>query len=354
MTASSRIQLKGNLDILVFSRERNSQLLNSLKVWRKQPYRFIILHNSKIGIPEKLISENVVYKHLPGMGYGDRAGLAPTYIESEFATILADDEMLLDSGIEEMLHNLKSKPHLTSIGGKVLGIHKYGMQTTGAFAYRNMYNYENVEADKIRRLTKHLVEPINGEMPRASMYRIMRSESLKSILALFSKLTFVESPYIYEVAGEFAVAASGPTSTINNLYWIRNWENRMVQHKNWDRSLNFTDWWFNEMNAEKKNTVIRLLSGYAKIDPNETRRLLNQYLERRLLIELNGNRQASSIQITLSQIKQRIFTIFKIVEKSIDILSILEQEDLEQQNDQKAAIAILCRNFLAGEWDPDL
>jgi hypothetical protein len=217
-----------------------------------------------------------------------------------------------------------------------------------------MYNYENVEDDKIRRLTKHLVEPINGEMPRASMYRIMRSESLKSILALFSKLTFVESPYIYEVAGEFAVAASGPTSTINNLYWIRNWENRMVQHKNWDRSLNFTDWWFNEMNAQKKNTVIQLLSGYAKIDTNETRRLLNQYLERRLLIELNGNRQASSIQISLSQIKQRIFTILKLEERSIDILNVLEQEDLEQQNDQKASIAILCRNFLVGEWDQDL
>jgi hypothetical protein len=128
----------------------------------------------------------------------------------------------------------------------------------------------------------------------------------------------------------------------------------MVQHKNWDRSLNFTEWWFNEMNTQKKNTVIQLLSRNAKIDPNETRRLLNQYLERRLLIELNGNKQASSIQISLSQIKQRIFTIFKLVEKSIDILHVLEKEDLEQQNNQKASIAGLCRNFLDGEWDTDL
>ena len=346
-------QLEGNLDVVVFSRDRNSHLLNSIEAWKRQPYRFIILHNSKTVIPEKSLSANITYKHLPGMTYGERASIAPDYIKSPFAIILADDEMLLESGIEAMLENLKSNLQLASIGGKVLGIHKYGKITTGAFAYRNMYDYQNHEVDIINRLNKHLVEPIIGEVPRASMYRLMRSEILKSILKLFSKLAFVESPYIYEVAGEFAVAASGPTSTLRELYWIRNWQNRMVQRKDWDRTLSFTEWWLDERNIKKKHTIIQVLSNYAKIDFNETQKILNRYLERRHRVELSGNRQVSQQRLLLSRIKQTILVDHNLVERPNDILGVIQQEDLGQQNLWKMSIASLCHDFLDGKRSVD-
>lgn len=338
--------LGGNLDIVVFSRDRNSLLLKSIEAWKRQPYRFIILHNSRIAIPEESISTNFIYKHLPGMSYGERAGIASDYIRSPFATILADDEMLLESGVEVMLEKFESNPQLASIGAKVLGIHRYGKITTGAFAYRNMYEYQNSEIDIVNRLNKHLVEPINGEMPRASMYRLQRSEILKSILKLFSKLGFVESPYIFEVAGEFAVAASGPTSTLKELYWIRNWENRMIQRKDWDRTLSFTEWWLDESNIQKKEKVIQLLSNYAKIDFKETKRILDQYLDRRYQIELSGNRQVNRLKLSLSRMKQTLFVNRNMGEKTKNILRVIQQEDLGQQNSEKNSIACLCHDLL--------
>ena len=171
--------------------------------------------------------------------------------------------------------------------------------------------FENFEIDVAARLRNHLERPIKGEMPRASMYRIMRSEVMNSVLELFSKLTFVESPYIYEVAGEFAVAASGQTTTVEELYWIRNWQNRMVQHTNWDRSLSLSDWWIDSENIHKRNSVVELLSEYAKIGLSETQRILNIYMARRVLVEEKGNKQVGNLWHALSVIKQGAMTTLR-------------------------------------------
>jgi len=336
----------GKLDVVVFSRERNSVLLKSLEIWKRQPFNFIILHNSEHSLHADLISKNMVYKHLPRLSYGIRAGIAADLISSEFAVILADDEMLLESGVDAMIKNLSSIIDLASIGGKVLGIHKYGEITTGGFAYQNMYSYRNFESNILDRLDKHLVEPIDGEIPRASMYRIMRSPHMKSILTLFSKVAFVESPYVYEIVGEFAVGAIGPTTTIGNLYWIRNWQNRMVQHKDWNRSLNFSQWWEDQTNVQEKQMLIQLLSEYANINPKDTASIIDKYLTRRLFYEANGNKQASYLKLSLARVKRVIPGIHCFAQKPKNIRQILEQENLEGQNTEKEAIARLCRQLL--------
>lgn len=336
----------GKLDVVVFSRDRNSVLLKSLEIWGRQPFNFIILHNSKQSLPPESIGKNFVYKHLPGLSYGKRAGIATDLITSEFAVILADDEMLLESGVDAMINNLSSTVDLASIGGKVLGIHKYGKTTTGGFAYQNMYSYRNFEGNTLDRLDKHLVEPIDGGIPRASMYRIMRSHHMKSILTLFSKVAFVESPYVYEIVGEFAVGAIGPTTTISNLYWLRNWQTPMVQKKDWNRSLNFNQWWEDQKNVQERHMLIQLLSEYANINPINTRSIIDKYLTRRSFYDAKGNKRASYLKLLLSRIKRSIPGIYSFVQKPKDVLQILEQENLEGQNTEKEVIARLCRQLL--------
>jgi hypothetical protein len=304
------------------------------------------LHNSQVALPKESIGSNVTYLYLPGRSYGERAGLAMHYLKSDFATILADDEIFVESGIDEMLKDLTSNHQLSSIGGKVLGIHRYGNRVVGGFAYKNMYEYQNFEVEVTERLSKHLVTPINGGLPRASMYRVMRSEVLKAILTLFSELSFVESPYIYEVAGEFAVAASGPTKTLKTLYWLRNWQNRMVQAKDWNRSSNFSEWWNDDGNLNERGRAIHLLADLARIKEYETQRILSQYIERRSLIELRANTEVSNLRVALSKLKQRVAPYFDISRGPIDISRVLDKEDLGKQNMDKSAIASLCRDFL--------
>jgi hypothetical protein len=346
MTLNAKKHGFGQIDIVVFSRDRNLELRKSLEIWGRQPFNFIILHNSEHSLPTELISKNIVYKHLPGMSYGERAGIASDLIASEFAAILSDDEVLIESGVDVMIKKLDSNLGLASIGGKVLGIHNYGKNTTGAFAYRNMYNYENFESKILNRLERHLVEPISGEMPRASMYRIMRSNHMKSILALFSKVAFVESPYVYEIVGEFAIGAVGPTTTVGSLYWIRNWQNRMVEHKDWNRSLNFIQWWEDSKNAMERQELIQLLSNFASIDPVNTKNIIGRYLTRRSAYESSGNKQASNLRLLLSRIKSEIPGVYSFAKKPKEIFQIIEAENLDGQNAEKEAIARLCCEIL--------
>ena len=58
----------------------------------KQPYRFIILHNSEKPLDLGDITENIVYRHLPSLNYGERAKVSTELLKSPFSMILADDE----------------------------------------------------------------------------------------------------------------------------------------------------------------------------------------------------------------------------------------------------------------------
>ena len=148
------------------------------------------------------------------------------------------------------------------------------------------------------------------------------------------------------IVGEFAVGAIGPTTTIGNLYWIRNWQNRMVQHKDWNRSLNFSQWWEDQTNVQERQMLIQLLSEYANINPIDTASIIDKYLTRRLFYEANGNKQASYLKLLLARVKRVIPGIHCFAQKPKNIRQILEQENLEGQNTEKEAIARLCRQLL--------
>ena len=87
------------LDVIVLSRDRNQELIHSIAAWVKQPYRFVILHNSEKPLDLGDITENVVYMHLPSLNYGERAKVSTELLKSPFSMILADDERLVSSGI---------------------------------------------------------------------------------------------------------------------------------------------------------------------------------------------------------------------------------------------------------------
>jgi hypothetical protein len=134
MNLHHKYEDKFKLDVVVFSRNRNSELSKSITCWAKQPFRFIILHNSDKPIRSDLFQKNIVYRHLPGLNYGQRANEAVDLLESDFSVILSDDERLISSGIDSMTQTLINDPSLASIGGKVLGVYSYGSIRTGNFA----------------------------------------------------------------------------------------------------------------------------------------------------------------------------------------------------------------------------
>ncbi len=255
------------LDVIVLSRDRNQELIDSIAAWMKQPYRFTILHNSEKSLDLGDITENIVYRHLPSLNYGERAKVSTELLKSPFSMILADDERLVSSGINSLIRILKDSVELASVGGKVLGVYQYGERIAASFAYQHMDGYKNLDLDVSTRLRRHLNQEISGGFAIGGLYRIVRREYMEKILNLLAKGAFIqkETPFVYEVVGEFAVASIGPTATYDEIYWIRNWQTRMVRRKDWNRNQGFKEWWANSKNASDKKQLISILSEFANL-----------------------------------------------------------------------------------------
>lgn len=290
------------LDVIVLSRDRNQELNDSIAAWMKQPYRFIILHNSQKPLCLGDIAENIVYRHLPSLNYGERAKVSTELLMSPFSMILADDERLVSRGINSLIRILKDNVELASVGGRVLGVYQYGDLIAASFAYQHMNGYENLDLDISTRLRRHLNQEISGGFAIGGLYRIMRREYMEKILNLLAKSAFIqkETPFVYEVVGEFAVAAIGPTATYDEIYWIRNWQTRMVRRKDWNRNQSFKEWWANSKNTNNKKQLILILSEFANQAEAEIEdciekslNLKGPYLEKRQIGQLETKIRAS-------------------------------------------------------------
>ena len=290
------------LDVIVLSRNRNQELIDSIASWMKQPYRFIILHNSEKPLDLGDITENIVYRHLPSLNYGERAKVSTELLKSPFSMILADDERLVSSGINSLIRILKDSVELASVGGKVLGVYQYGEFIAASFAYQHMNGYKNLDLDVSTRLRRHLNQEISGGFAIGGLYRIMRREYMEKILNLLAKSAFIQkkTPFVYEVVGEFAVATIGPTATYDEIYWIRNWQTRMVRQKDWNRNQGFKEWWANSKNASDKKQLIFILSEFANQVEAETEdciekslNLKGPYQEKRQISQLETKIRAS-------------------------------------------------------------
>ena len=347
MNLQQKHENKFKLDVVVFSRNRNSELSKSIASWGGQPYRFIILHNSEKPIRSDPLLKNIVYRHLPGLNYGQRASEAVDLLKSDFSVILSDDERLIPSGIDSMIQTLVNDPSLASIGGKVLGVYSYGSVRTGNFAYSHMDHYENKESNVLRRLTTHLGRPIYGGCSIGGIYRITRKESMKAILQLLSRCSFIQkqTPFVYEMAGEFAIAAVGPTTTINQLYWIRNWQTKIFDGPEWKREANFSSWWTNPLQVTQKEIFINELSEFASISQKETERIIDARLS---LMGINqGKKQISSFEIMVKAfIRKYLSHIIPSITMPKEIRQVLSIENPDNLGEAINEITKICEELL--------
>jgi hypothetical protein len=174
------------------------------------------------------------------VSYGERCGLVKDFLNTKYAILCADDEVYIPSALTQMKANMEKEPELQSVGGLTISIGKYGPITTGNFSYSKMRGYQNIENDPIKRLNHHFDSTAGYR--NGAIYRLMRTDLMISTMNIFSQLTNISTPYIFEVTGEIFVNSQGRTIYTDDVYWVRNWINDPVGHRNWDRKLYFKDW----------------------------------------------------------------------------------------------------------------
>ena len=270
--------------VVILSRGRELQLRRSVEYWNNTHLRVLILHNTDSPLPSCLFKHNVTYV-VSVTDFASRSKIAAGMIQTKYAVLCSDDELLLPTGLSRMGQFLEDHQEVLSIGGRTLALGKSGSETTATYIYQNMSNYSNFEKSMLQRLMHHTTE--QKDYKSGSMYRLMHSDLMTEMLKTFSELSNVSTPYIYEVTGEIIVNGKGQGVYLKELYWIRNWINDQIEHTNWDRKLYFHQWWESvQFRNEHKIWINALQSTLgATLTSEELSEVLDDIFKKRKLLE---------------------------------------------------------------------
>jgi hypothetical protein len=198
-------------------------------------------------------------------------------LNSEYGLILADDERLIEAGVDQMLSVLRKNPFLASVGGRTLAVYFYRGLLKLHFPYKQMCGYVSQEKNCKTRLIRHMNGL--GFMPIGAMYRIFRTKYLVELLLTFSKLSNISTPYKFQFAAEYMSPVFGPSIYLDDLYWVRNWDTPMISKKDWDRNLTFFLWWEEESFKDERLQFCTLLSEKSKIPVEKVGAVFNCMFE---------------------------------------------------------------------------
>ncbi len=227
-----------NLQVVIFSRNRHKQLIESLRYWHHCGIKTLVLHNTQdpldsIDIPPT--TEYIVHRG----PYAERCEIASRNLKFDFLIIASDDERYLPTALSKMVEQLEEFPELTSVGGQAIGIMANGLRYRTNLAYASQIQYQNTATDFQKRFYFHYE---SGRNYSGAMYRVFRRDDFKKFLLLISKFSDIDTPYIFEVTAELFWTLVGPAKYVDEVFWVRNWVVPPIQTGDWDRKQYFYEW----------------------------------------------------------------------------------------------------------------
>jgi glycosyltransferase domain-containing protein len=283
----TQVKLLNQLTVIIFSRERHKELVKCLKYWENLGVRCIVLDNSSIALKNSSQNLDSTYFHCAGLNFAQRSLIASENISTKYSIICPDDERFLPESLASMISLLENENELNSVGANVIAISKYGPIITATSVYSQMRNYKNLGDNLNNRVETHFF-PENSEWKIASMYRVIRSSTMRRLLELFFQLTKVSTPYIFEITSEIFLTIEGKVEYLDVIYWIRNWENPAINKPDWDRKLGFSFWWTEDsFRSEKNSWVHSIVNEFnAQLEKEELVDLINTIAVKRKNIEI--------------------------------------------------------------------
>jgi glycosyltransferase domain-containing protein len=282
-----------------------------------------VLDNSPKEITEFPSNSLISYLYCPNLNFSQRALIASEFIKNKYSIICSDDERFTPSALEAMIKELNRNSEIQSVGGQAMAVGRYGPIVYGNFTYSQMLHYENLESTELDRLKKHFMRE-ELVWPIGAMYRIIRTDSMRKLLAIFYLCQNISTPYIYEVTSEIVMTALGKSKYLDSIFWIRNWNIPAINKADWDRKLSFIQWWEIEKYVDERVGWVELLARevFAELSSEDIVKIFNVIAKLRKKAEIYSFTASSSL-IKNNYLKyyiRRIFTPKLLPKKFTEVL----------------------------------
>ena len=315
------MQPPNELKIAILSRNRHQELSKTINYYHGIGIPTVVLHKTEVAIESWEIPETCDYS-LIDQTYAVRCGILADKINSKYAILSSDDERYLPGALSQMISQLNAQNGQGSVGGRNLAVGRYGKRITATETFSNLNGYRNFEAGFDSAISQHFNSSVKG-VRVGSLYRMYSRNQFKSLFRSLSYGKLSNSPYIFECIAEVASLSLGPVTYLDNLYWLRNWSNEMVQSSDWNRKITFSSWWNSEQNFHSKKSLLVGLEAELGVSLVSLERAFT---------ELNNNRIAADSRVPKTNSNWRVNENFKYAIKKLARskhlpLTLLEAQD---------------------------
>ena len=246
MLNKTLLKLK-NLTLVIPSFERQDYLVRQINYWKDKNIYVIILDGSRFPLDlEKsptagMIHSCISYFHLP-VSLEERLGFVLGRIQTKYAALLSDDEFFLPSSLISCIDYLDANADSVSCKGRALGFMWKDGRVMSREVYPNLSSCLVNSSDPEKRLIQHF-----SPYQMITLWSVMKADVFLKTIQCIAHSGKYKTAAAAEIQVSLVAAYSGKCKVIDELMWMRSFENKNIWWN--DGNLSFADWYLDPENA---------------------------------------------------------------------------------------------------------
>ena len=245
------------ITIIMPTFNRTAFALRNMRLWSDKGPTMHVLDGSSNKIDNSNLENmgnNIFYHHIPE-DYFTRLLIAKDFIKTKYSIMQCDDEIFMPSALTKCVEFLDNNNSFSSCIGRAIAFKIENKEIVVAEKFSPIKKSEiRSSSYKIRVLSKAL-----HYLP-STYYSLTRSEVFISNLKIMNIKS--SSPYTGEVLVEFSNSFHGGSKILDNLMWLRSYENDPIHNESWNRNEEI-DLWYNDNN--KKDEIQKCINQFTEI-----------------------------------------------------------------------------------------
>lgn len=208
--------------IIVPTFSRPDSVQRQVEFWADRGPRVVILDGSSMSMSDEFRSTlpaNIKYFH-SNLSFSERRAIAATYIHTEFAILLPDDEFHLESGLLDCIQHLDAHPDVIGCAGKVLGFFVEQGEFRAFLSYEDWLPFPK-DCLSIRQRLEFSLPPLKAHKVECTLFR---ADAWRKIFSA-SYSDQYSCGFVYERLLNLYAAVLGRTDLIDSVLWMRSLEN---------------------------------------------------------------------------------------------------------------------------------